>query len=173
MHVQPFRPLICLRCGVTRTESMWLLCCPCCWRAEIAFILFLVFWWPSVECITTDAQTVRLIHRYFAKGYPYHLVLCFLVALHGVLISLSTLMKILRQEDLRRKGCYSSVCYVRRCIMVSYTKLEKLEVELSCTGPVACVKILEVELHTCLRRNKAKTLSCPNIDYVTLVCLQR
>lgn len=61
----------------------------------------------------------NIIRKYFEMGFSYHLILCFLVALHGIYISLSTLKRTLRRLNLRRRGLYSSLHYVGQCVLVS------------------------------------------------------
>ena len=38
---------------------------------------------------------------YFEEGYTYKLILCFLAGIHGVVISLSTLKRMLKRQNLR------------------------------------------------------------------------
>ena len=59
-----------------------------------------------------------IIRAYFAMGFSYQLILCFLSAIYGVYMSLSTLKRSLRRLKLRRRGPYTSLGVVRKTIFV-------------------------------------------------------
>ena len=86
-------------------------------KSTFAIVFMLV---GSVACVrpTQQIRRDRLIRGYFEKGYSNNLILCFLVALHGVHISLSTLKRYLRRQRLRRRGVYSDIQYVGDCLLV-------------------------------------------------------
>jgi len=69
-------------------------------QCTLAVVLMLAV---SVDCARTTQQICRdrLIRGYFDKGFSNYLILCFLVALHGIHISLSTLKRSLRRQSLR------------------------------------------------------------------------
>ena len=60
----------------------------------------------------------NIIRHYFEMGFSYQLILCFLLAIYGVYISLSTLKRSLRRLNLRRRGPYTSLRVVRQTILV-------------------------------------------------------
>ena len=60
-----------------------------------------------------------IIRSLFDEGFQYELILCFLVAVYGIFISLRTLKRSLKRQQLRRRGGYSDLQHVGRCIMVS------------------------------------------------------
>ena len=70
-------------------------------------------------CLERD----RLIREYFARGFQYKLILCFLAAVHGICISLSTLKRTIRRLNLRKRGHYTSLWRVSRCLLVCFTLL--------------------------------------------------
>ena len=79
-------------------------------------VLCIPQWLPMVGATRTRDNVVR---GYFEKGFSNRLILCFLIAYHDIHISLSTLKRILRRLKLRRRGSYSSLQYVGRCVLVS------------------------------------------------------
>ena len=80
-------------------------------------IIFIAIFVSFVDCMQPIGRD-RLIRYYFQLGYSYRLILCFLIALHGVCISLRTLKRILMRLDLRRRGRYTSLSRVSRCLLV-------------------------------------------------------
>ena len=74
----------------------------------------------DVECaMPRILQRDKIIRTYFEQGFSYHLILCFLVALHGVCISMSTLKRSLRRQGLQRRAPYTPFQVVERRILVS------------------------------------------------------
>ena len=74
----------------------------------------------SVESVYAfDGNDVRQSF-YFDAGYTYHLILCFLAGIHGIIMSIRTLKRLLRRMNLRRRGLHNSHRTVCQCIMVSY-----------------------------------------------------
>ena len=71
------------------------------------------------------ADSDSLVREYFEKGFPYRLILCCLTACHGMRITLSTLKRILRRLNVRRRGSYSSLQYVGDCLLVSYLYMDR------------------------------------------------
>ena len=80
-------------------------------------IIFIAIFVSFVDCMQPIGRD-RLIRYYFQLGYSYRFILCFLIALHGVCISLRTLKRILMRLDLRRRGRYTSLSRVSRCLLV-------------------------------------------------------
>ena len=80
-------------------------------------IIFIAIFVSFVDCMQPIGRD-RLIRYYFQLGYSYRLILCFLIALHGVCISLRTLKRILMRLNLRRRGRYTSLSRVSRCLLV-------------------------------------------------------
>ena len=63
----------------------------------------------------------ELIRIYFQDGFSNQLILCFLVLQCGIIytgISLSTLKRVLRRRNLKRRGSYSSLGHVGNCLLV-------------------------------------------------------
>ena len=83
----------------------------------VIFIIICSPWHISIVVATRVHD--NLVRRYFEEGFSYNSILCFLLAYHGVCISLSTLKRIFRRLQLRRRGDYSSLQYVGRCLLVS------------------------------------------------------
>ena len=75
---------------------------------------------PAVGCAdgVRPLSRDRLIREYFVRGFSYRLILCFLTAVHGVRISLSTLKRTIRRLDLRRRGHYTLLWRFGRCLLV-------------------------------------------------------
>ena len=55
----------------------------------------------------------------FTEGYPYKLILCFLAAVYTISISLSTLKRSLRRQNLRRRGVRNNIWQVGKHLLVS------------------------------------------------------
>ena len=66
------------------------------------------------------AKRDEAISFLFQEGYPYKLILCFLVAVFGVCVSLSTLKRSLRRQRLRRGRVRQNIRHVGRCLLVSF-----------------------------------------------------
>ena len=64
----------------------------------------------------TRDEIIRIL---FEQGFQYGLILCFLVSVYGICISLSTLKRCLKRQHLKRRGKYSDLQHVGRCVMVS------------------------------------------------------
>ena len=47
--------------------------------------------------IDNDRFRRRLVKAYFDAGYTYSLILCFLAGIHGIIISLRTLKRLLQR----------------------------------------------------------------------------
>ena len=71
----------------------------------VIFIIICSPWHISIVVATRVHD--NLVRRYFEEGFSYNSILCFLLAYHGVCISLSTLKRIFRRLQLRRRGDYS------------------------------------------------------------------
>ena len=54
--------------------------------------------------VMTTPTREELIIMYFFKGYPYKLIVEFLVSIHGIVLSKRQLKRILKSMGLRRKG---------------------------------------------------------------------
>ena len=72
--------------------------------------------------LAANPRREQLIAMYFDKGYPYQVILLFLAAFHGIIMSMSTLKRILRKNKRRRRRKHSSLHRVGRYIMVSWRK---------------------------------------------------
>ena len=81
----------------------------------------------ALSCVDCTLERDRLIREYFARDFPYRLILCFLAAVHGICISLSTLKRTARRLNLRRRGQYTSLWRVSRCLLVCFTLLGNIE----------------------------------------------
>ena len=57
---------------------------------------------PGMESSSLTRE--ELIVIYFFKGYPYKLIVEFLVSKHGIVLSMRQLKRIQKSMDLRRKG---------------------------------------------------------------------
>ena len=69
------------------------------------FVLFagaMVMTTPGMESSSLTRE--ELIIMYFFKGYPYKLIVEFLVSIHGIVLSKRQLKRILKSMGLRRKG---------------------------------------------------------------------
>ena len=84
-------------------------------RVYLFAVLCTLRCFPEVGSSHTHDDIIR---SYFDMDFSYHLILCFLVALHGIYVSLSTLKHIIRRLNLGRRECYSSLRYVGRCLLV-------------------------------------------------------
>ena len=49
-----------------------------------------LFWLWSLHSVRASLTRDDIVRNYFKIGFPYNLILCFLVAIHGIYISLST-----------------------------------------------------------------------------------
>ena len=61
----------------------------------------------------------ELVRVYFGAGFSYELIRCFLAALNGIVISLSTLKRILRKLNLRRRARPYNLRHAGNCLLVS------------------------------------------------------
>ena len=72
--------------------------------------------------VDNDHRREELVKSYFYAGYTYNLILCFLAGVHGIIVSLRTLKRVLRRLNLRRRGTGANSINLRiaaRCMMVS------------------------------------------------------
>ena len=87
------------------------------------FFLFLV------EAVHAPARARlsrdEIIRMLFREGYPYQLILCFLVAIFGIIISLRTLKLSLRRQHLRRRHVDTDLQAAGRCLMVCHCDLQQ------------------------------------------------
>ena len=81
-----------------------------------AFLLVCLTFCPFSACLPNyilpegfNGNRERLIEHYFNLGLSYTEILCFLVAVHGIHISLRQLKRILQQLGLRRRGNLDSI----------------------------------------------------------------
>ena len=81
-----------------------------------AFLLVCLTFCPFSACLPNyilpdgfNGNQERLIEHYFNLGLSYTEILCFLVAVHGIHISLRQLKRILQQLGLRRRGNLDSI----------------------------------------------------------------
>ena len=65
----------------------------------------------------------ELVRTYFSEGYAYKMILCFLVGVHGIVMSMSTLKRIVRKLHLRRRGRSS---HSRLRLVVSAIRVSQL-----------------------------------------------
>ena len=84
-------------------------------------VVVIVLFFVSVS-LAANPQREQLVAMYFDKGYPYQVILLFLAAFHGIIMSMSTLKRILRKNKRRRRRKHSSLHHVGRYIMVSWRK---------------------------------------------------
>ena len=63
-------------------------------------ILLFLFYLQCCSCVSNDL----LIRKYFELGYSNFLIVCFLSALDGVILSVSTVKRSLRKQNLQRRG---------------------------------------------------------------------
>ena len=80
------------------------------------FLLVCLTFCPFSACLPNyilpdgfNGNQERLIEHYFNLGLSYTEILCFLVAVHGIHISLRQLKRILQQLGLRRRGNLDSI----------------------------------------------------------------
>ena len=82
--------------------------------------LALKIWCQAVSRLTplplqrTRDEIIRILYE---QGFQYGLILCFLVSVYGICISLSTLKRCLKRQHLKRRGNYSDLQHVGRCVM--------------------------------------------------------
>ena len=76
--------------------------------ATICLFAVLCSLWSLSAVRASRTRQDDIVRNYFEMGFSYHLILCFLVALHGVCISLSTLKRILRR--LNSLGPIAHIC---------------------------------------------------------------
>ena len=76
----------------------------------------------TVVAFDNDRFRHRLVKAYFDAGYTYNLIiiLCFLAGIHGIMISLRTLKRLLRWMNLGRRGAPCDLRTVARYFMVSF-----------------------------------------------------
>ena len=81
-----------------------------------AFLLVCLTFCPFSACLPNyilhdgfNDNRERLIEHYFNLGLSYTEILCFLVAVHGIHISLRQLKRTLQQLGLRRRGNLDSI----------------------------------------------------------------
>ena len=98
-------------------------------------------------------RTDSIIRSYFEKGFSYRLILYFLVAYHGIRMSLSTLKRRLRRLNLRRRGCHSSLYYTGQCALViaivfvmNYVLCTYKQRELNCSGSLLGYRAMHMRL---------------------------
>ena len=98
-------------------------------------------------------RTDSIIRSYFEKGFSYRLILCFLVAYHGIRMSLSTLKRRLRRLNLRRRGCHCSLYYTGQCALViaivfvmNYVLCTYKQRELNCSGSLLGYRAMHMRL---------------------------
>ena len=60
-----------------------------------------------------------LIRHYFELGYTNLLISCFLYAVHGIVVSVSTVKRSLRKQHLRRRGLHRNLRLVAERVLVS------------------------------------------------------
>ena len=70
---------------------------------EMVLVLFMIAVYVQLCKCNSEAVNDSIQH-YFQQGYYYSEILHTLVTLHGVVISLRQLHRILRRRDLYRKG---------------------------------------------------------------------
>ena len=92
----------------------------------MALALPILFAWicclSTAVAVDNDHRREQLVKSYFNAGYTYNLILCFLAGVHGIIVSLRTLKRILRRLNLRRRGTGANMINLRiaaRCMMVS------------------------------------------------------
>ena len=66
-------------------------------------------------------RKLELIKLYFEAGYPYSLILRFLTQLHGIVLSMRTLKRMLHRMGLRRRGCCYDLGTIFDCVQVGMT----------------------------------------------------
>ena len=84
--------------------------------AVMLLILFiLATLWSCVCGVSPD----DLIRHYFELGYTNLLISCFLYAVHGIVVSVSTVKRSLRKQHLRRRGLHRNLRLVAERVLVS------------------------------------------------------
>ena len=71
-----------------------------------------------VSCVYCSRDA--LIRRYFELGFTNMFIMVFLSAIHGIIISLSTIKPSLRKQRLRGQGPYSNLRRVCDHLLVSH-----------------------------------------------------
>ncbi len=73
------------------------------------------------SAVLTARQKARndLVVFYFAQGFEYKAILCFLHFVHGIILSLRQLKRVLKNCNLRRRKTQESNALIRQLILVS------------------------------------------------------
>ena len=82
----------------------------------MALVLIMFMFTFSLRIVVADDNNQfreKLIKSYFDAGYTYNLILCFLTGVHGIVISLRTLKRVLRRINLRRRGTGANAVNLR------------------------------------------------------------
>ena len=92
-------------------------------------------------------------HRQYNSELLRKRLLCFLVAYHGIRMSLSTLKRRLRRLNPRRRGCYGSLYYTGQCVLViaivfvmNYVLCTYKQRELNCSGSLLGYRAMHMRL---------------------------
>ena len=87
----------------------------------------------SSSSITSPAEDIcasreTLIRRYFEEGFEYRIILCFLYWIHGIVLSLRHLKRLLRRMELRRRRALDAASFHHINLLIRVRMLLHLSV---------------------------------------------